>query len=652
MNGYYRTLPGNGAISTSSQPQPKHRLDSWKEIASFFGRDERTVRRWEIERGLPIHRVPGEGRGGVYAFTTELEEWLRRPLSQPAETSKSDARQPEAGLVPDPDLSVDPANPTLSLPDRQDASQRDTSQSFEQMEPRRVAFRSQIYLLPWVAAGVLAVVVFAGVYSYRQTARFAARAAAEQPNSRARNTHLGADSVAVLPFTNVRGDANSNYLSDGITEALIGNLAHVPQLKVRPRDSVFRYKGKDIDLKTIGTNLGVSVLVTGRVLSQGNTIDVSAELTNVRDNAEIWGRHYTGKNTDIVSLQQQLAGDIADELRSTLSSAERQNVTNQGTQDAEAYSLYLKGRYAFYNRSYVRLQTAISLFNQAIARDPGYALAYSGLADVYSVLPVFGGNPSEDYPKSNAAARRALELDSTLAHPHAVLGSNEMSYDWDFAGGEAEFKKAIELDPNDATARQWYAERLAAIGGREREALAEIDLAHQLDPDAPVIRRVKGSVLVMARRFDEAIAVCKQLENEDPSYTLAHDCLGYAYWGKRMYAQAVDEWKIHGQLTGNHDDAEWGTALDRGFRAAGWKGALTEAIRALEARRQTSYASPFQIARLYADLGDKEKAFEWLDIAYREHDWLLVELKTGFQVDPLRSDPRFAQFVRQVGLPQ
>ena len=226
-----------------------------------------------------------------------------------------------------------------------------------------------------------------------------------------------------------------------------------------------------------------------------------------------------------------------------------------------------------------------------------------------------------------------------------------MGYDWDFAGGEAEFKKAIELDPNDATAHQWYAERLAAMGGREREALAEIDLAHQLDPDAPVIRRVKGSVLVMARRFDDAIAVCKQLENEDPSYTLAHDCLGYAYWGKRMYAQAVDEWKIYGQLTGNRDDAEWGAALDRGFRAAAWKGALTEAIRVVEAQRKTSYASPYKIARLYADLGDKEKAFEWLDIAYREHDWLLMELNTGFQVDSLRSDPRFAELVRKVGLP-
>ena len=520
------------------------------------------------------------------------------------------------------------------------------------MPPTRVAVRSYTHLLPWVAAGVLAIVVFAGVYSYRQTARFAARAAAEQPKARTRNPHLAPDSVAVLPFVNVRGDANTDYLSDGITEALIGNLVHVPRLKVRPRDSVFRYKGKDVDLRTIGNNLGVSVLVTGRVMSEGDTIEVSAELTDVRDNTEIWGRHYKGKSAGLISLQQQLAGDVADKLRSTLSSAERQNVTNEGTEDAEADSLYLKGRYAWNNRNFPKLQTAISYFNQAIAKDPGFALAYSGIADAYSVLPNFGGNPNEDSSKSNVAARRALELDPTLAHPHAVLGNNEMQYDWDFAGGEAEFKKAIELDPNDATAHQWYAENLGTIGGREQEALAEINRAHELDPLSPIITRVKGSVLVSARKYDDAIAVCKKLENDDPTFALVHDCLGWAYWGKHMYPAMVEEWKTYAQLSGNRRDLEFGAALEQGFRSDGWKGALTHAAEFFEARRRTGYESPLQIARYYADLGDKERAFQWLDIAYREHDWLLEGLNTLSQLDPLRSDPRFAELVKKVGLPQ
>jgi serine/threonine protein kinase len=275
------------------------------------------------------------------------------------------------------------------------------------------------------------------------------------------------DSIAVLPFINVSGDANSDYLSDGITESLIGNLTHVPNLKVKSRNSVFRYKGKDVDAQKTGNELGVSALVSGRVVLRSDSIEVSAELTDVRDSTAVWGQHYSGKSTDIISLQQQIAGDIAEKLRSKLSSSEKQQVTKQGTQNPEAYELYLKGRYYWNKRTASDMDTAISYFNQAIAIDPAYALAYSGLADAYIALPSYGGTPNEDYAKSNAAARKALELDPSLAHPHAVLGGNEMEYEWDFAGGEAEFKKALQLDPNDATAHQWYAEKIAMLGGRE-----------------------------------------------------------------------------------------------------------------------------------------------------------------------------------------
>lgn len=457
--------------------------------------------------------------------------------------------------------------------------------------------------------------------------------------------------MAVLPFTNVRGDANSDYLSDGITESLIGNLAHLPQLKVRSRDSVFRYKGKDVDVQTAGNNLGVSALVSGRVMVQRDTIEISAELTDVRNNTELWGRRYTGKRADLISLQQQMAGDIAGNLRSSLSTADRQQVTNQGTQDAEAYAFYLKGRYAWNNRTLSDLEKAISYFNQAIEKDPGYALAYSGLADCYSVLPNFGGNQNEDFPRSNAAARKALELDPSLAHPHAVLGSNEMQYDWDFSAGEAEFKKSFELDPNDATARQWYADDIGMIGGREQEALEEVNLAHELDPQSPVITRVAGGIHVWARRYDDAIATCGKLEEEDPSFAIGHECLYYAYWGKRMYPQAVAEWTEFARLSGYRDNVSLATASEQGFRSAGWKGALAKAIEFRQAQRKTGYSSALTIARLYADLGDKEQAFHWLDVAYQEHDWLLIGLNTYFQLDSLRSDPRFAELVRKVGLP-
>src|SRR4029077_1672415 len=227
------------------------------------------------------------------------------------------------------------------------------------------------------------------------------------------------DSVAVLPFANVSGDVNADYLSDGITESLIASLTHVPELKVKSRNSVFHYKGKDVDVQKAGNDLGVRALVSGRLIPHGDNVEVSAELTDVRDNTEIWGQHYSGKSTELISLQQQIAGDLAAKLRSGLTSSEKQQVTKQGTQNPEAYELYLKGRYAWNKRTPSDLATAISYFNQAIAKDPGYALAYSGLADAYSVLPDFGGISSENIPKSNAAARKALELDATLARPHA-----------------------------------------------------------------------------------------------------------------------------------------------------------------------------------------------------------------------------------------
>src|SRR5580700_1882089 len=487
----------------------------------------------------------------------------------------------------------------------------------------------------WTAAGVAVVALLAGFAWYLRSGRAAQ-----------------IDSIAVLPFTNVGGDATVDYLGDGITESLIASLTHVPDLKVKSRNSVFRYKGKDVDAQKVGSELGVAALVSGRVTPHGDNVEVSAELTDVRDNTELWGQHYSGKSTEIIVLEQQMAGDLAAKLRSGMSGSEKQLVTKQGTQNPEAYELYLKGRYAWSKRTAPDLETAISYFNQAIAKDPGYALAYSGLADVYTVFPVYGAKSSDVIPKSDAAARKALELDPTLAHPHAVLGGNYMEYDWDFAGGEAEYKKAFELDPNDATAHQWYAQDISWIGGREQEALAEIKRAQQLDPLSPIISSNVGTVQAVGRKFDEGIATCEKVAVENPTFAQVHFCLAYAYWGKGMYPRVVEQYKLWGQLDGDPKDVEFAAALEQGLHAGGWKEALTKGIEVRLAQRKAGYTSAYDIAVLYAGLGEKNEVFRWLTAAYEERDYQMESLRTDFRLDPVRSDPRFAELVRKVGLPQ
>jgi tetratricopeptide (TPR) repeat protein len=407
-----------------------------------------------------------------------------------------------------------------------------------------------------------------------------------------------------------------------------------------------------VDVQKVGNDLGVSALVSGRVVPRGDTVEVSTELTDVRDNTELWGQHHSGKSADIISFQQQIAGDVAAKLRSKLSVSERQQVTKQGTQNPEAYELYLKGRYYWNKRTVADLETAISYFNQAIANDPGYALAYSGLADAYSTLPAYGGAPSEYYPKGNAAARRALELDPSLAHPHAILGSNEMEYDWDFAGGETELKKAIELDPGDATAHQWYALNIGWVGGRQQEALAEANRAHELDPLSPVFTNVVGDLYIDAGQYNEGVAVLKKVVRENPAFAGAHYWLAYAYWAQRMYPQAIEEFKLYGQLSGDRNESDFASAVEQGFRSGGWKNALLKGSEVRQRQRKIGYYPAYRIAELYANLGDRDQTVQWLNTAYQERDRGLMRLKTDYLLEPIRSDPRFGELVRKVGLPQ
>jgi len=489
----------------------------------------------------------------------------------------------------------------------------------------------------WVTAvaGLLVAMAAAGIWYWRATAR--------TPQI---------ESIAVIPFASVGGNADTDYLSDGLTESLIASLAHLPQLKVKSRNSVFRYNGKDVDLQKVGTELTVDALLTGRVVQRGDTIRVSANLINVQDNTEIWGEQYERKASDIISLQQQIAGDIADRLRSKLSGAEKQEVTKQGTQNPEAYQLYVRGRYYWNKRTSADIKTAISYFNQAIDKDPGYALAYSGIADAYGVLINYGSDPNDVTPKASAAAEKALELDPALARPHAVLGYNKMLYDWNFPGGEAEFRRAFELDPSDATSHQWFSETLSYIGGRAQESIDEGNRARQLDPLSPIIGFQQAQAYSIARKFDKAIELYKKVIADNPTFGIAHWGLGRSYWAEHKYLQAIKEFETDAQLRGDKDDAELAAAMDAAFHSGGWPSALRKGTEVSLAQAKIGYVSPYDIAELYADLGDKDHAFQWLNTAYQEHGHLLYGLRTDFAFDSLRSDPRYTELVRKIGLPQ
>jgi TolB-like protein/Tfp pilus assembly protein PilF len=471
---------------------------------------------------------------------------------------------------------------------------------------------------------------------------------------RSRNATPGAkvESLAVMPFANGDGDPRTEYLSDGITESLIASLTHVPGLRVKSRSSVFHYRGKDVDLQRAGTALAVPALVTGRVVPRGDSVEVSAELVEVRDNTELWGQRYSGKSGDIITIEERIAGDLAAALRGSLTDSTKERVTRQGTHDREAYELYLRGRYAWNKRTLSDIRSSISYFEQAIAKDPGYAQAYSGLADAYVVLPQYADTSSDDIPKADAAARKALELDPALAHPHAVLGANAIEYHWDFPAGEAEFKRALALDESDPTAHQWYAECLALLGGREEEAIAENDRARALDPLSPIISASGGDVLIRAGRLNESVARLRTVLAEYPTFALAHVFLAEAYFGKHMYPEAIAEYvKLDSLSPMGQGALGEGLAMQRAYRAGGERAALRASLSFQREQWRKGLTPPYFVAATAAELGERDEAFRWLDSAYKARFWLMVGLKTDYQLDSLHSDPRFTVLARKIGLP-
>jgi serine/threonine-protein kinase len=466
----------------------------------------------------------------------------------------------------------------------------------------------------------------------------------------ARKSEVAIESIAVLPFDNQNHDPETEYLSDGLTDSIINSLTQLPNLKVIARSSVFRYKGKQTDPLAVANELGVRAVLTGRIMQRGDSLTIGVELIDARDNKQLWGEQYQRKLSDLLSVQHEIATEITSKLRLKLSGAEQERVTKHYTETPEAYQLYLKGRFYWNKRTGDAIKKAIEYFNQAIDKDPGYALAYVGLSDCY-VVPANPQPPIEKMPKARAAATRALELDESLAEAHSALARVLVVYDWDWAGGEREFKRALELNPHFAGVHQWYGGYLEMLGRRE-ESLAERRQALELDPLSVSINFELGIAYYYARDYDRAIQQFQKTLELDPNFPLVHWALPAAYEQKGMYDQAIVGFKKGVALRGG---TEWSFSMSGLGHVYGVSGKKAEARAVLDELMQTSrqqYVPADSIALVYAGLGEKDQAFTWLEKAYEEHAFKMAWLKVDPQWDSLRSDPRFADLVRRVGLSQ
>jgi serine/threonine protein kinase/pimeloyl-ACP methyl ester carboxylesterase/tetratricopeptide (TPR) repeat protein len=458
------------------------------------------------------------------------------------------------------------------------------------------------------------------------------------------------DSLAVLPFTNVSGDPNTEYLSDGITESLINNLSQLPNLTVMSRNSVFRYKGQEADAQVVGRDLKVQAVLTGRMVQRGDNLSISAELVDVRNNSHLWGGQYNRKLSDILAVQAEISREISEKLRLQLSGEQQKRLVKRHTDNNEAYQLYLKGRYYWNRRTEEGTKRGIEYFGQAIERDPSYALAYAGIADCYNNLGtnIVGGLASNDVmPKAKQAAMKALEIDETLAEAHTSLAQTRFLYDWDWPGAEIEYKRAIDLNPNYAHGHHWYSHYLLAMG-RVKESLAESLRALDLDPlDLPITTHL-GWHYLYAREYDRAIEQLRKALDMDSRFLPAHLFLGQAYAQEAMYDKATAE--LQQAIGLSRENPVMVAVLGYAYAMSGKKGEAQMILHKLNGLSKQRSVPSQEIAAIHTALGEKDQAFEWLRRAYEERYSGLVYLKNDPALDGLRSDPRFADLMRRVGL--
>jgi serine/threonine protein kinase/Tfp pilus assembly protein PilF len=455
------------------------------------------------------------------------------------------------------------------------------------------------------------------------------------------------ESIAVLPFVNVGNDPKTEYLSDGITESLIDSLSQLPALSVMSRNTVFRYKGQPTDPQKVGRDLHVQAILTGRLIQSGDELLISVNLEDVQNSRQIWGEQYNRKLSNLISVQREIASDIYGRLRPRLEGEEKKLLAKQATDNAEAYQIYLQGLFYWNKWTQADFKRAADYFTQAAQKDPRYALAYAGLADSYSLLGDTGYlAPSEAWPKAKTAAMQAIAIDESLAEAHTSLALVKEHFEWDWAGAEQEFRRAIELNPNSANAHQWYGDYLANMGQLE-EGLRETRKAQEFDPLSLIINTTIGWQLYLLHQHDQAIEQLRKVLDMDPKFSPARRTLEevYAQMGKQKEAVAEREKML--SLSGS---PELAASIEEDFKKYGYRGVLQSWLDGLTEISKHSYVSSYSIAEAYMRVGEKEKALSWLEKAYEEHDSGLVSLAVEPMFDSIRGEPRLREILRRMKL--
>ena len=583
-----------------SEIPSESRLDSWKEIALYLHRDVTTVQRWEKQEGMPVHRHLHHKRGSVYALSSELDAWRQSRKLRLDEVQE----------------------PVLEAPADLDGQQTTVPGG------RR-----------WFVLSA-AVVILAALLTLVYVATRSRAGDVGRPKIR---------SLAVLPLQNLSGDPSQDFIADGMTEELIGRLSRIHGLRVISRTSSMHFKNTQLALPEIARMLAVDAIVEGSLVREGQQIRVHAQLIRAATDEHIWAGEYQRNYESILEVQGEVARSIVEQIALNLSPEERARLVSGRPVDPQAYENYLKGRYYFSQRTEDALHKSIASFQQAITSDPGYAPAYSGLAEAYAMLGFRGGLPSKDaLSGAKKAALKAIELDNLLAEPHASLAFIAETYDWDWPGAEREYKQALELNPSYAQAHNWYAGYLTYTG-RFNEGIAEAMRARELDPLSLPLNNALAGRLLAGGRYDEALGQVQRTLELDDHFAPAHQTLGWIYLHSGKQKEAIREFQHALELSGAEDTD---IQLDLGFACAvsGQREEARRILVKLEQMHQQGIAPSASVAILYGALGETSEAFAWLEKAYEERDPQLTYLKAGRRFEPLRKDPRFGQFVGRVGL--